>query len=70
MWLEMFVAGQHGKLKTTPEVRTKVILKDCSADTTALFPTLYKYIHRQYFLLFLFMIIEAECNLYKSLVVL
>lgn len=51
-------------------VITKVISKDCSADTTALFPTLYKYIHRQYFLLFLFMIIEAECNLYKSLVVL
>lgn len=52
-------------------VITKVIPKDCSsAGTTALFPTLYKYIHRQYFLLFLFMIIEAECNLYKSLVVL
>lgn len=24
-------------------------MKDCSADTTALFPTLYKYIHSQYF---------------------
>lgn len=67
MWLEMKTKDDTvGRL-----VITKVILKDCSsADTTALFPTLYKYIHRQYFLLFLFMIIEAECNLYKSLVVL
>lgn len=41
-------------------------------QTLLLFSTLYKYIHRQYFLFFffLFMIIEAECNLYKSQVVL
>lgn len=68
MWLKMF--GETKDDTVGRQVMKRGILKDCSADTTALFPTLYKYIHRQYFLLFLLMIIEAECNLYRSLVVL
>lgn len=36
MWLEMFLAGKHGKTKDNTIV-TKVVAKGCSADNTALF---------------------------------